>query len=328
MGAGLLEKIRKMKERTPERGNFPSFKGVFHQWKESDNIIRLVGDFLEVKTHFVSPNPKRGERGLCQAKAFQGNNRIPQTVNCLDWDIEKEEARPKKVCPFCMLNNIARLALKESPTPDEKKFFENLKQIAYARTALKWHLIDRDDPFVLRVENGNEIKVKGLKIGTVGTEAWKDIEGIFTQCGFDISDPEEGIDICVTKVSAAKTAYSAKAVLEGRPPTVKITPLTDEEKGWALYDLKAICGKQVDIDMLMDALHGDLRELLDLNTDEAGKEPAQEPPPAPPPPPTRSSAAPARRAPPPPPVEEPADEDAGSGDPLDDDGGLGPVKKK
>jgi hypothetical protein len=136
------------------------------------------------------------------------------------------------------------------------------------------------------VVDGKEEKVKGLKIGTIGTELWRDIEGVFTQCGIDITDPKEGIDLCVTKASANnKTGYAGKAVLVGKPPTVKVTPLTDEELAFEMYDLKAICGKQTELDLLMDALHGDLREMLDINIGDvaADEAPPEDAPPVPPP---------------------------------------------
>jgi hypothetical protein len=287
----LLDKIKRMNERKPERGSFSSHKDIFHSFRDGDNIIRLVGEFLEVRTHFIAPVPKRSDRGLCLAKAFQGDKRLPQLVNCLNWDVAKEEARPAKDshCPFCKLNDIARKALKGKPSAEEKKFWEGLKASAYPRTGLKWHLIDRDDPFVLRVVDGKEEKVKGLKIGTIGTELWKDIEGIFNQCGSDITNPKDGIDICVTKTVAAKTNYAGKAVLVGKPPTVKVTPLTPEELAYELYDLKAICGKQTELDLLMDALHTDLREVLDINAGETtpdAETPPEDAPPVPTPPPT------------------------------------------
>jgi hypothetical protein len=287
----VLDKIRKMKERTPERGSFSQHRDIFHSFHEGDNIIRLVGEFLEVRTHFIAPAPKRNDRGLCQAKAFQGNNHLPMLVNCPNWDITKEEARSPKDChcPFCKLNEIARKGLKEHPSPEEKKFYEGLRSAAYPRTGLRWHLIDRDNPYVLKVVDNKEEKVKGLKIGTISTELWKDIEGVFNQCDIDITDAKDGIDLCVTKTVDAKTSYAGKAVLTGKPPTVKVTPLTAEELAYELYDLKAVCGKQTELDALLDALHGDLREMLDVNLVESAPD-AETPPedaaPVPPPPAT------------------------------------------
>ena len=46
---------------------------------------------------------------------------------------------------------------------------------------------------------------------------------------------------------------------------MKITPFTVEERLLQLHDLKAICGKVSDVHLVYDALHEDLRELLDIN---------------------------------------------------------------
>ena len=71
--SGVLDKIRNLKQRRERegRGRFGRISGIFHNWSEGPNIIRLVdGDhFLEVKTHFVAPSPQRGDRGLCQPDA-------------------------------------------------------------------------------------------------------------------------------------------------------------------------------------------------------------------------------------------------------------------
>ena len=296
----VLDKIARMKSRTSERISFASHRDIFHSFAEGDNIIRLVGEFLEVHTHFIAPVAKRNDRGLCQARFFQGDNRLPQTVNCINWNLDLEELKSFKDrrCPFCKLNEIARKAsreLRDSTDAEDKKereYFDALGKASYSRTGLKWHLIDRNSPWILKVVDGKEEKVKGLKIGTIGTELWKDINGIFDQCGFDITDDEDGIDICVTKTSGQKTSYAGKAVLFGKPLSVKVTPLTDEERAYDRYDLQAICGKQTDLQMMLDALHEDLKEVLDANGGEPS-EPCNEedPDPAPPPPSSRRTPA-------------------------------------
>jgi len=278
--ANVLEKVRKLKARRPQQGG-GRMQGIFHQWKDSDNIVRLVGNFLEVKTHFIAPAPKRKERGLCRADAFQGTEKLPQVINCLDWDIEKEEATSTKTCPICKINAVAHAALKNNPNDEEKETFEKLRRDANARTNLKWNIIDRDDPHVVMVEDGGEKKVLGLKIATVGMEAWDDIEGIFEQMNFDITDPEDGIDIKVTKgFNGTRTTYSAQAVLDTskKPPVAKVTPLTDEEKGLKEHDLKAICGKKVEAQKIIDALHEDLREFLEVEIEDAATESKTEAP--------------------------------------------------
>lgn len=276
MGKSTLEKIRKLRASRPKGGGSGSrLRGIFHQWQDGDNIIRLVGQFFETKTHFIAPAPKRGERGLCQATAFQGNDKMPQVINCLNWDTKNEEERHGN-CPICRLGDIAHQVLQDECTDEEKKFFEKLRRDCNPRTQLKWNILDRDNPMVTSVDNGKEEQVLGYKIASVGMEAWDDIEGIFDQMGFDISDPEEGLDICVNKGhNGTRTAYSAQAVIDKtkKPPQAKVTPLTDEERALTLHDLKTICGKYVEAQRIMDALHEDHRELLEINTPDADEEP-------------------------------------------------------
>lgn len=264
MSMSTLDKVRRLKERRPAQGGSSRMKGIFHQWKDGDNTIRLAGNFVEVRTHFIAPAPKRSDRGLCRPDAFQGDNSIPQVINCLDWDIEKEEPKAVKTCPICKLAEIARAILKENPTGEEKKFASELKQAAGARPNLKWNVIDREDPYVTMTDNGTEKRVLGFKIATIGMEAWKDIEGIFEQCKRDISDPKGGIDIKVTKGNnGTRTVYSVQAVLDG--VQLKVTPFTAEEAAMPLHELKGLCGKIVEQHKIVDALHEDLCELYRLN---------------------------------------------------------------
>ncbi len=274
MSSATMERIRRMKERRPQAGGSGRMKGIFHAWKEGDNIIRLAGNFLEVRTHFIAPAPKRSDRGLCRPDAFQGDNSLPQVINCLDWDVEREEPKAVKTCPICKLANIARAILKENPTDEEKKFADALRQAAGARPNLKWNIIDRDDPFIILTEGEKEKRVLGFKVATIGMEAWKDIEGIFEQCNRDISDPKEGLDIKVTKGNnGARTVYSAQAVLAG--VSLKVSPFTPEEAAMPLHDLKSLSGKMVDAMKIVDALHEDLMELYRLNDPSTPVAPAE-----------------------------------------------------
>ena len=270
---GVLDKVRKFKNSRPKNdGNRTRTKGIFHDWQDGPNRVRLVGEFLEVKTHFIAPAKARGERGLCQGDAFdpKAQKRLSMVVNCPDWDTENEEEASKKTCPICKLYRLAVQALKENPNDEEKKYFEGLKQLARVRTSLKWNVFDRDNPNVTVIdENGNESKQKGLKIATIGMEAWDDIEGIFAQCGFDITDAEEGVDINVIKGhNGTRVSYSAQVVLDGKG--LAVTPFDDEEQEIVAqpHDLKNICAKKTEGSEIMDALHGDYAELLELNEED------------------------------------------------------------
>lgn len=273
----ILDRLAKVQANRPQGGgNFNKVKGIFHTWKEGPNNIRLAGDFTEVRTHYIAPAPKRKDRGLCIATAFQGDEKLPQVINCLNWDIKTERPTKVKTCPICKINAVARAILKETPTEDEKKFFEALRNSTRATATLKWNIIDRDDPNVLVMENNVEKPVLGFKIASIGPEATTDILGIFKQVQFDIQDADKGLDIEVIKDSkGARTTYSAKLVIapgENGIPTAKVTPFTAEERKLELHDLKVRCGKMVDSDKIVEALHEDIRDLISVDVSDGTTE--------------------------------------------------------
>lgn len=278
---GVLDKVRKFKNSRPKNdGNRSRMVGIFHDFADGQNHLRLVGEFLEVKTHFIAPAPKRAERGLCQEAAFDKDNddKIAKVVNCPDWDVSTEQPRSKKTCPICELNRLAIQALKEDPDESEKKYFTGLKGLTRARTLLKWNIFDRENPDVKIIdENGNEKMQKGLKIASIGMEAWDDVEGIFEQVSMDITDPVDGCDINIIKGhNGTRVAYSAQVVLEGT--SVKITPFDEEEQALAdnPHDLLSFCGKETPSNLIKAGLHGDYAELLDMNDEVSEPEPKAE----------------------------------------------------
>jgi hypothetical protein len=266
----VLDRLTKAQASRPQGGTFQKVKGIFHNWKVGVNRIRLVGDYTEVRTHFIAPSQKsqkRKDRGLCMATAFQGNDKIPQVINCPDWDIALERPKKEKSCPICKLNAVAKAVLAEKPSAEEKEFFENLRAASRATNTLKWNIIDRDDPFVEVDNDGKTERVLGFKIASVGAEAFKDITGIYMQLGYDINEPDKGIDIEVTRDDkGARTTYSARPVIEGT--SLKVTPLTKEERALALHDLKVRCGRQTEIDKIVNALHDDLRQIISVDVTE------------------------------------------------------------
>lgn len=258
-----LEMMRKMMA-SRQQGGGNRVRGIFHTFEDNDNIIRLAGNPLEVRTHFIAPAPKRSDKGLCAQVAFTGDTKLQQTINCPDWDIDKQEFKKEKTCPVCKLRTIAHQVLKHPDlSAEEKKYYDELAQKCSSVRKLKWNIIDRKDPYVISSENGKEVKVLGYKIATIGMEALNDILGIFEQCApMDITDADEGIDICVVKGNnGVRTAYSAKAVIEGR--SLKVTPLSPEERAMPLHDLKAINGKPVDPTKVVDAFHEEYRTIYD-----------------------------------------------------------------
>ena len=264
----LEEKMAKFRKRNEKKGgknDGSRIKGIFHNWKEGENVLRFVGEFLEVKTHFIAPNQKMKAKGFCAMEKFQGENKLPQVINCANWDLETDEEIDGG-CVICKLNKISRDILyggNHEIDDEDKAFLDDLRKSSNARVGLKWNIFDRADPYVTKVDDsGNQEQVLGLKIASVGMEAFKDIDNIFEQLQFDLTDAEKGIDISVNKGhNGTRPVYSANAVLDGLQ--IKQTPLTEEELEISPHDLKSICGRQTDQASIYEAIRSDLREMIE-----------------------------------------------------------------
>jgi hypothetical protein len=268
MASRLEEKMARFRKRNEKKNNKNDgsrIKGIFHSWKDGDNVLRFIGEFLEVRTHFIAPNSKMKAKGFCPMDRFQGENKLPQVVNCANWDLETD-TEIDGGCVICKLNKISRDILyggNHEIDDDDKAFLDDLRRNSNARVGLKWNVIERSDPYVSKVDDkGNEEQVLGLKIASVGMEAFKDIDGIFEQLQFDLTDPEKGIDISVNKGhNGTRPVYSANAVLSGL--AIKQTPLTEEELELDKHDLLAICGRQTDQSAIFESLRSDLKEMIE-----------------------------------------------------------------
>jgi len=265
MSKSVLEKIKKLRESRPQPQNWARHKDIFYEFQKGDNPIRLVGEFLQQKIHFIAPNKRFKDRGLCIADAFEGEDRIPKMISCLDWNTDEEQPTAEKTCPICHLHRIVKKVLREggsSVEPQDRQYLEKLQKDSGVGTSLKWNVIDRRDPHVTEVdENGNEKKVLGYKVINIGMEAWYDIDSIFRQLDRDISDPEEGVDINIIQDhNGVRTCYSAQVVMDG--VQAKCTPLTEAERQLTLHDLKRLVGRQISAKQVIDALHDDIREIL------------------------------------------------------------------
>ncbi len=270
---GVLDKIKKRAEarQAAKNSNSKYGKNTNIWWKpeEGENEIRLVDEFLEVKQHYLGkPSGQPNGLGLASEDSFNGDNKVPKMVNCPDWNLDLEAAEEELTCPICRLNRIAKGFInKDGSSKEEKEYFQDVSDISYARSRIKWNIIDRVDPLVTQIENGQEKTVTGFKIADISMEAYRDIEGIFNQCNLDITDPDNGIDISIIKGhNGHRVQYTAKAVISGTG--LKVTPMTDEEKEADLLDLKKFCGKQTDVDLILHALQSDYQEVLEISEDE------------------------------------------------------------
>lgn len=262
----VLEKIRRLKANRPKGGTFSRHRGVFLSWEDGDTDTRLVGNFLEAHNHYIAPSNRIGLKGICRPDAFEGDGGLPKRISCFDWDITREEYKKVKTCASCRLASVARKMLKSSGlVEEERKAFDTIRAAASFRREYKWNVLHRADPYIIQVlDNGTEKRVLGLKIASFGTEAYKDIEGIFEQCGFDITHADDGIDIRVTKGNDGnRTVYSVQAILEGRG--LKVTPLTEEERLLQLHDLKFRCFQSCDMEKMVDAMYDNYREMMEVD---------------------------------------------------------------
>lgn len=265
------EKMKTMNENRAKRfsgKSFSRYDNIFYTFEDGDNIIRLVGVFKKVKTHFIAP-AKGNKQGTCISDVFV-NKKLAKVVNCPDWDNEKErDVEPsERKCPICKMHWAARKELKERALEiniERKKYLESIQTRTRPSISFKWNIIDRRDPYIYKTEDCVKTKMKGFKIVNLSMEAWKDLENIFNQLSIDIADEEKGIDIDVVKGhNGIRTTYKVQAVMEGMK--VKETPLTEEELEMEKHDLKRITSKKTDADILTDNLVKDLKEYyLSLN---------------------------------------------------------------
>lgn len=258
---GMLEKFG---NRFADNNGLGATKDVFYKFKTGVNHIRLVGDMIECRSHYLAGNQKRGNRGLCPQMVFEGDDKIPVFASCNDWDVAAERRKPTRECPICQLVTIASRALSSGRLNEAQvKFYTELKQNAREMTSFKVNIIDRDDPYITVIENGAETKRKGLKIASLSYTVAKSIYELSSRFGFGIEHPDKGIDIEVTRSDTnGTTSYKVLPVF-GKNMAPLVTPLTDEERSYQVHDLLGVYDRGVDYSKIRNSLHGDLISLLD-----------------------------------------------------------------
>jgi hypothetical protein len=237
-----------------------SGKNIFFRFgngEREEHILRLVGDFFITKKHWIGPS-KFNDYPLYDDEEFDGEDPLPNQITCNDCDDEGKAVDGG--CPICQLNanvrNILRSKEAESLEEGAKRDLENLRKKSMPKTHCYINVIDRNDPDYAKDGNGYKIADFNKSIITGIGSIVKDIEPD------DIAGIEDGCDIKITKVGNGTDAkYTVSLVLERA--SVKRTPLTDEEKSWDLHDLKAICGKKIDANLLRDRLADEPKSLLE-----------------------------------------------------------------
>ena len=246
---------------------------VTMRFKDGINKIRLVGDEMEIHIHELAPD-KFGNIGVADAAAFGHKGGLPYRVPCINWDPVSEKYDKEGGCPFCELYRKACLALKNKNLPEsDKKLFEGIKRSMRAKERFRWNVIDREAPYYLKKVKGSdgkemvEVRVPGFKIADLSFSMFNAIKDLVITSGADITSDEEGVDVAISRSKEKdKTTYTANFVIEGK--AIKVTPLTDEERGWKRWDFVEKFCQPYDFDAIRPRMRDFFRAVLDMSFDE------------------------------------------------------------
>jgi len=259
-------------------GNFAK-ENIWFDWGNSDeHVIRLVGDWREVHSHWIGASKFGKDVAILKPTAFVGDSKLPMSVSCDNWDASTE-TEETDACPVCRLAKKADWILNHPKYANEideadKENFKAVRRKCAVKINYIFKCIDRENPYV-----DDEKTRKGYKIIKMPQELWNAILEMGRKIkGVEIASVDEGIDITIKRQRPAngqkgKTTYTASPVYDGM--TVKQTPLTDEEKAFRDIDLLKFIGKPVDKDRFESELveENNIRMLYEMTDADTGAEP-------------------------------------------------------
>ena len=275
--SSVLEKLRNANKssQAPKKDYGPRYKDMYVKWRDGEFPYRFSGTPFTVHGHFLAgfQSPNGASKGLCLPEAFERGG-ISKATCCLNWDVKNESAIKGGNCPCCQIYHTVSQAIKDGGISDEEiKTLKSIQSLFRPSKELAWNAIDRDNPYVIRVNSDKtETRMKGYKLARLSGKVLSDVQGICEQLGMDISDPLTGVDILVKKDKVnGKTAYTVKAALEKL--SIKVTPLTDEEKEYKLIDLVENLNRKAPRDLIIKFLRPEFRAYLDLDIADEGSDP-------------------------------------------------------
>jgi hypothetical protein len=249
-------------------------ENIWFDWGNSEeHVVRLVGDFKWIRSHWIGANQFGKDVEIINSDSFKGENKIPMSVACGNWDVDSESEEPDgDNCPVCRLGRNAEKMLqkygKEMAEAD-KEIIKTIRNKCAIRNTYLFKCIDRDNPYI-----DDEKTKKGFKIIKMPAELLTAIIELSNKIeGVNITSPDEGIDITIKRVKPegnkkGKTSYSALPVYKGM--TVKQTPLTAEELEYRDLDLSKFSGKPVDKERFEEELveENNVRTIYEMNEEE------------------------------------------------------------
>jgi len=237
-------------------------QNIWFNWgDDTKRTIRLVGDFKWSKTHWIGKSNFGPDVPLFAESVFKGENKLPNKVNCSNWNVDTETNQDNG-CVICRIaENANKYLQKQGKNLDEdtKKWLKDLQAKCTSKNAYYFLCIDRSDPYIAEGEKGFKIIQMSLELLTAITELDKALETA------DICSDDEGIDIVIKREQAlgkggkGRTKYSASPVFE--KTSVKQTPLTEEERSWNRIDLSKFLGKNPDDTQLVKLLKTNVKDV-------------------------------------------------------------------
>lgn len=239
-----------------EPSNLPK-ENIWFDWGDKDeHVIRLVDDFKWIKSHWIGESKFGKDIPILNPSAFKGDNKLPASVACANWDADSESDKENGGCPVCRLSHNADVMLKKYGSELNESDKEALKKIrakCSAKSTYMFKCIDRDNPYV-----DAEKTRKGFKIIKMTYDLFYAVIELSKKMnGVSIISKDEGIDITIKRSKASgkeggKYTYSVLPVMDGM--TVKQTPLTPEEREYHDIDLMKFAGKPIDSERFEEEL--------------------------------------------------------------------------
>lgn len=257
-------------------GNFTKENLWFDWGTEDEHVIRLVGDYREVHSHWIGASKFGKDIAILKPSAFTGDNKVSMNVACENWDPDTETL-DEGACPVCRLAKNAEQMLKQYANElddADKETFKAIRRKCSVKITYLFKCIDRENPYL-----DDEKTRKGYKIIKMPQELFTAILEMARKIkGVEIASVDEGIDITIKRQKPAngqkgKTTYTASPVYDGM--TVKQSPLTEEEKAYRDIDLLKFIGKPVDKERFESELvdENNIRVIYENSDLAAGAEP-------------------------------------------------------
>ena len=269
----LSEMKAKYANQNGNNGNNNAKMVAFYNWKDGDNIVRLVGKPIMTRTYYL-PMSSFNKIDIFKKDAFdkQTNKQfaLPKVINSPNWNIENECFEDNGDV-LLYLNKIAnemvRVGTENGLQAQEIDKWKKIRSKTIPTLQYKFLCLDRDLPYVMedgKIKQPRELS--GYKIITFSKTLFEMIIAAQENYGDDdIFDIQKGCDIVIKKSTDPKThkvVWAANLRMIGR--SVAETPLTDEEKALEIPNLLEISNKQIPNEQIM---HNLLDEYVQMITD-------------------------------------------------------------